>query len=86
MCRDGNHKLVAYWDEIAEENLSFAGEEHDKDFVAGDILDGLGEHLEIGDTVFHAVYYCANGISVKDRVPNVDFTFCKTVRSRILHS
>lgn len=77
VCREGNHKLVAYWDEMAEENLSFAGEEHGTDVVDGDILDGLGEHLEIGDTVFHDVYYCANGISVEDRVPNVDFTFAK---------
>lgn len=75
VCREGNHKLVAYWDEIAEENLSFAGEEHGTDVVDGDILDGLGEHLEIGDTVFHDVYYSANGIRVEDRVPNVDFTF-----------
>lgn len=77
VCREGNHKLVSYWDEMAEENLSFAGEEHDTDLVDGDILDGLGEHLEIGDTVFYDVYYSANGISVKDRVPNVDFTFAK---------
>ena len=77
VCREGNHKLVAYWDELDEENLSFSGEEHGTDMVAGDILDGLGEHLEIGDTVFHDVYYCANGISVEDRVPNVDFTFAK---------
>lgn len=77
VCREGNHKLVSYWDEMAEENLSFAGEEHGTDVVDGDILDGLGEHLEIGDTVFHDVYYCANGISVEDRVPNVDFTFAK---------
>ena len=77
VCREGNHKHVSYWDEMAEENLSFAGEEHGKDSVDGDILDGLGEHLEIGDTVFYDVYYCANGISVKDRVPNVDFTFAK---------
>lgn len=77
VCREGNHKLVAYWDEMAEENLSFAGEEHGTDVVDGDILDGLGEHLEIGDTVFYDVYYCANGIRVEDRVPNVDFTFSK---------
>lgn len=77
VCREGNHKLVSYWDEMAEENLSFAGEEHGTDVVDGDILDGLGEHLEIGDTVFHDVYYCANGIRVEDRVPNVDFTFAK---------
>ena len=77
VCREGNHKLVSYWDEMAEEDLSFAGEEHGKDVVAGDIIDGLCEQLEIGDTVFHDVYYCANGISVKDRVPNVDFTFAK---------
>lgn len=77
VCREGNHRLVAYWDEMAEENLSFAGEEHGTDVVEGDILDGLGEHLEIGDTVFHDVYYCANGIRVEDRVPNVDFTFAK---------
>lgn len=77
VCREGNHKLVAYWDEMAEENLSFAGEEHGTDLVDGDILDGLGEHLEIGDTVFYDVYYCANGIRVEDRVPNVDFTFAK---------
>jgi hypothetical protein len=60
-----------------EENLSFAGEEHGTDVVAGDILDGLAEHLEIGDTVFYDVYYCANGIRVEDQVPNVDFTFAK---------
>lgn len=77
VCREGNHKLVAYWDEMDEENLSFAGEEHGTDLVEGDILDGLGEHLEIGDTVFYDVYYCANGIRVEDRVPNVDFTFAK---------
>ena len=77
VCREGNHKHVAYWDEMAEENLSFAGVEHGTDLVDGDILDGLGEHLEIGDTVFYDVYYCANGISVEDRVPNVDFTFAK---------
>ncbi len=77
VCREGNHKLVAYWDEMAEENLSFSGEEHGTDVVYGDIIDGLGEHLEIGDTVFHDVYYCANGIGVEDRVPNVDFTFAK---------
>ena len=77
VCREGNHKHVSYWDEMAEENLSFAGEEHGKDLVDGDILDGLGEHLEIGDTVFYDVYYCANGIRVEDRVPNVDFTFAK---------
>lgn len=77
VCREGNHKLVAYWDEMAEENLSFAGEEHGTDVVDGDILDGLGEHLEIGDTVFYDVYYGANGIRVEDRVPNVDFTFAK---------
>ena len=77
VCRGGNHTLVAYWDEMAEENLSFAGEEHDTDVVDGDILDGLGEHLEIGDTVFYDVYYSANGIRVEDRVPNVDFTFAK---------
>ena len=77
VCREGNHKHVSYWDEMAEENLSFAGEEHGTDVVDGDILDGLGEHLEIGDTVFYDVYYCANGISVEDRVPNVDFTFAK---------
>ena len=77
VCREGNHKHVAYWDEMAEENLSFAGEEHGTDVVDGDIIDGLGEHLEIGDTVFYDVYYCANGICVEDRVPNVDFTFAK---------
>ena len=77
VCRGGDHKLVAYWDEMPEERLSFAGEEHGTDLVADDILDGLGEHLEIGDTVFHDVYYCANGIRVEDRVPNVDFTFAK---------
>ena len=77
VCREGNHKLVAYWDEMAEENLSFAGEEHGTDLVDGDILDGLGEHLEIGDTVFYDVYYSANGIRVEDQVPNVDFTFAK---------
>lgn len=77
VCREGNHKLVAYWDEMDEENLSFAGEEHGKDVVAGDILDGLAEHIEIGDTVFYDVYYCANGIRVEDQVPNVDFTFAK---------
>lgn len=77
VCREGNHKHVAYWDEMTEENLSFAGEEHGKDMVAGDIIDGLGEHLEIGDTVFYDVYYIANGIRVEDRVPNVDFTFAK---------
>ena len=80
VCREGNHKLVSYWDEMAEENLSFAGEEHGTDVVDGDILDGLGEHLEIGDTVFYDVYYSANGISVKDRVPNVDFTFAKELK------
>lgn len=74
VCRD-NYKRVSYWDEMAEENLSFAGEEHGTDVVEGDILDGLGEHLEIGDTVFYDVYYSANGIRVEDRVPNVDFTF-----------
>ena len=79
VCREGNHKLVSYWDEMAEENLSFAGEEHGTDLVDGDILDGLGEHLEIGDTVFYDVYYCANGIRVEDRVPNVDFTFAKEI-------
>ena len=77
VCREGNHKHVSYWDEMPEENLSFAGEEHGTDVVDGDILDGLGEHLEIGDTVFYDVYYCANGIRVEDRVPNVDFTFAK---------
>jgi hypothetical protein len=77
VCREGDHKHVAYWDEMAEEDLSFAGKEHGKDVVAGDILDGLGEHLEIGDTVFHDVYYCANGIGVEDRVPNVTFTFAR---------
>lgn len=77
VCREGNHKHVSYWDEMAEENLSFAGEEHGKDLVADDILDGLGEYLEIGDTVFYDVYYCANGIRVEDQVPNVDFTFAK---------
>lgn len=77
VCREGNHKLVSYWDEMDEDNLSFAGEEHGKDLVAGDILDGLSEHLEIGDTVFYDVYYSANGIRVEDRVPNVDFTFAK---------
>ena len=77
VCREGNHKHVSYWYKMAEENLSFAGEEHGTDLVDGDILDGLGEHLEIGDTVFYDVYYCANGISVEDRVPNVDFTFAK---------
>ena len=77
VCREGNHKHVSYWDEMTEENLSFAGEKHGTDVVEGDILDGLGEHLEIGDTVFYDVYYSANGISVKDRVPNVDFTFAK---------
>ena len=77
VCREGNHKHVSYWYKMAEENLSFAGEEHGRDVVDGDILDGLGEHLEIGDTVFYDVYYCANGISVEDRVPNVDFTFAK---------
>lgn len=79
VCREGNHKHVSYWDEMTEENLSFAGEEHGKDLVAGDILDGLGEHLEIGDTVFHDVYYCANGIRVEDRVPNVGFTFAEEI-------
>lgn len=77
VCREGDHKLVSYWDEMAEENLSFAGKEHGTDLVDGDILDGLGEHLEIGDTVFYDVYYCANGIRVEDRVPNVNFTFAK---------
>ena len=77
VCREGNHKHVSYWYKMDEENLSFAGEEHGTDVVDGDILDGLGEHLEIGDTVFYDVYYCANGISVEDRVPNVDFTFAK---------
>lgn len=77
VCREGNHKLVSYWDEMDEENLSFAGEEHGTDMVVGDILDGLSEHLEIGDTVFYDVYYSANGIRVEDRVPNVDFTFAK---------
>lgn len=76
VCRE-SHNLVGYWDEMAEENLSFAVEEHGKDLVDGDILDGLGEPIEIGDTVFHDVYYCANGIRVEDRVPNVDFTFAK---------
>lgn len=76
VCRE-SHNLVAYWDEMDEENLSFAVEEHGTDVVEDDILDGLGEHLEIGDTVFHDVYYCANGIRVEDRVPNVDFTFAK---------
>ena len=76
VCRE-SHKLVGYWDEMAEEDLSFSGEEHGMDMVDGDIIDGLGEHLEIGDTVFHDVYYCANGIRVEDRVPNVDFTFAK---------
>lgn len=80
VCREGNHKLVAYWDEMAEENLSFAGEKHGTDVVDGDILDGLGEHLEIGDTVFYDVYYSANGIRVEDRVPNVDFTFAKELK------
>ena len=75
-CRE-SHKLVGYWDEMAEEDLSFSGEEHGMDMVEGDILDGLGEPIEIGDTVFHDVYYCANGIRVEDRVPNVDFTFAK---------
>lgn len=75
-CRE-SHKLVGYWDEIDEENLSFAVEEHGKDLVDGDILDGLGEPIEIGDTVFYDVYYCANGIRVEDRVPNVEFTFAK---------
>ena len=79
VCREGNHKHVSYWDEMAEENLSFVCEEHGKDMVAGDIIDGLGEHLEIGDTVFYDVYYCANGIRVEDRVPNVDFTFAKEI-------
>lgn len=77
VCREGNHKHVSYWHEMPEENLSFAGEEHGKDLVEDDILDGLCEHLEIGDTVFYDVYYCANGIRVEDRVPNVDFTFAK---------
>lgn len=77
VCREGNHKLVSYWDAMDEENLSFAGEEHGTDVVAGDILDGLAEHIEIGDTVFYDVYYCANGIRVEDQVPNVDFTFAK---------
>ena len=77
VCREGNHKHVSYWDEMTEENLSFAGGKHGTDLVEGDILDGLGEHLEIGDTVFYDVYYSANGINVKDRVPNVDFTFAK---------
>lgn len=76
VCRESHH-LVGYWDKMAEENLSFAVEEHGKDLVDGDILDGLGEPIEIGDTVFHDVYYCANGIRVEDRVPNVDFTFAK---------
>ena len=76
VCRE-SHNLVGYWDKMAEENLSFAVEEHGKDLVDGDILDGLGEPIEIGDTVFHDVYYCANGIRVEDRVPNVDFTFAK---------
>lgn len=76
VCRE-SHNLVGYWDEMAEENLSFAVEEHGKDLVDGDILDGLGEPIEIGDTVFHDVYYCANGIRVEDRVPNVDFAFAK---------
>ncbi len=77
VCRECDHKHVSYWDEMAEENLSFAGEEHGTDVVDGDILDGLGEPIEIGDTVFYDVYYCANGIRVEDRVPNVDFTFAK---------
>ena len=77
VCREGNHKHVSYWDEMDEENLSFAGEEHGADLVAGDILDGLAEHIEIGDTVFYDVYYSANGIHVEDQVPNVDFTFAK---------
>lgn len=77
VCREGNHKHVSYWDKMDEENLSFAGEEHGTDVVAGDILDGLAEHLEIGDTVFYDVYYSANGIRVEDQVPNVDFTFAK---------
>lgn len=77
VCRDGFYKLVGYWDEIAEENLSFAGEEHGTDLVADDILDGFGEHIEIGDTVFNDVYYCASKILVEDRVPNVTFTFAK---------
>lgn len=76
-CRAGNYKLVEYWDQIHEGRLAFAGEEHGTDVVEGDILDGLGEHIEIGDTVFSNVYYCANGIAVKDRVPNVDFTFAE---------
>lgn len=76
VCRE-SHNLVGYWDKVAEENLSFAVEEHGKDLVDGDILDGLGEPIEIGDTVFHDVYYCANGIRVEDRVPNVEFTFAK---------
>lgn len=80
VCREGNHKHVAYWDEMTEENLSFAGEEHGTDVVDGDILDGLGEHLEIGDIVFYDVYYSANGIRVEDRVPNVDFTFAKELK------
>ena len=77
VCRECGYKHVSYWDEMAEEDLSFSGEEHGMDMVDGDIIDGLGEHLEIGDTVFHDVYYCANGIRVEDRVPNVDFTFAK---------
>lgn len=79
VCMEGNHKHVSYWDEMTEETLSFAGDEHGKDLVAGDILDGLGEHIEIGDTVFYGVYYSANGIRVEDRVPNVDFTFAKEI-------
>lgn len=76
-CRDGKYKLVEYWGEMLEDNLSFADEEHEADVVEGDILDGLGEPIEMGDILFTHVYYCANGIAVKDRVPNVDFTFAE---------
>ena len=76
-CMEGNHRLVSYWQEMEESRLSFAGNAHKPRIIEDDIVDGLGEHLYIGDTVYSGVYYHCNGIRVEDRVPNVDFTFAE---------
>lgn len=79
VCMETTHKLVSYWTEMNEADLSFAGEAHDPTVVEDDIVDGFGEQLEIGDTVYSGVYYYCNGIRVSDRVPNVDFSFADQI-------
>lgn len=77
VCMENTHKHVGYWEPMSEDNLSFAEKEHAPRFVEDNILDGFGEHLYIGDVVNCGVYYHCNGISVHDRIPNVDFSFAE---------